>query len=72
MENYKQKFKSDKELIEARAEKYLKEAKERKKYILQDIEQLVLKRKMEIKKRERRLTKKERNIAIVIVIVFYN
>ena len=53
LENYKQNFERDKELIEARAEKYLKESKERNKRISKDMEQLVEKRKKEIEKKEK-------------------
>ena len=48
LENYKQTFERDKEILKARADKYLKENKERNKRIMQDIEHLVEKRKKEM------------------------
>ena len=62
LENYKQNFERDKELIEARAEKYLKESKERNKRISQDMEQLVEKRKKEIEKKEKEDEMKKKEI----------
>ena len=62
LENYKQNFERDKELIEARAEKYLKETKERNKRISKDMEQLVEKRKKEIEQKEKEDEKKKKEI----------
>mgnify|MGYP006916125419 CR=1 FL=1 len=62
LDNYKQNFERDKELIEARAEKYLKETKERNKRISQDMEQLVEKRKKEIERREKEDEMKKKEI----------
>ena len=62
LENYKQNFERDKELIEARAEKYLKESKERNKRISKDMEQLVEKRKKEIEKKEKEDEMKKKEI----------
>ena len=62
LENYKQNFDRDKEIIKARADKYLKEIKERNKRISKDMEQLVEKRKKEIEKREKEEEDKKKQI----------
>ena len=53
LQNYKETFERDKEIIEARANKYLKETKERNKRLDKDINQLAEKRKKEIEKKEK-------------------
>ena len=53
LQNYKETFERDKEIIEARANKYLKETKERNKRLAKDINQLAEKRKKEIEKKEK-------------------
>ena len=46
-------FERDKEIVEARAKKYLKEARERNKRLAKDINQLMEKRKKEIEQKEK-------------------
>ena len=53
LQNYKETFERDKEIIEARAKKYFKELEERKKRLDNDINQLVEKRKKEIMEKEK-------------------
>ena len=53
LQNFKDTFERDKEIIEARANKYLKETKERNKRLANDINQLAEKRKKEIEKKEK-------------------
>ena len=62
LENYKQNFEKDKEIIKARADKYLKEIKERSKRMSQDMEKLVEKRKKEIEKKEKEDEEKKKKI----------
>ena len=62
LENYKQNFEKDKEIIKARADKYLKEIKERNKRMSQDMEKLVEKRKKEIEKKEKEDEEKKKQI----------
>ena len=62
LENYKQTFERDKEILKARADKYLKENKERNKRIMQDIEHLVEKRKKEMEQREKKEEEKKKQI----------
>ena len=53
LQTFKENFERDKEIIEARAKKYLKEAKERNQRLANDINQLVEKRKKEIEQKEK-------------------
>ena len=62
LENYKQNFERDKEILKARADKYLKEIKERNKRMSQDMAQLVEKRKKEIELREKQDEEKKKEI----------
>ena len=62
LENYKQNFEKDKEIIKARADKYSKEIKERNKRMSQDMEKLVEKRKKEIEKKEKEDEEKKKQI----------
>ena len=62
LENYKQNFERDKEILKARADKYLKEIKARNKRISHDMEQLVEKRKKEIEQREKEEEEKKKQI----------
>jgi len=53
LQTFKENFERDKEIIEARAKKYLKETKERNQRLANDINQLVEKRKKEIEQKEK-------------------
>ena len=53
LQNYKENFERDKEIIEERAKKYIKEMKERKKRLAYDMNQLIEKRKKEIEQKEK-------------------
>ena len=53
LQNYRENFERDKEIIEARAKKYFKELEKRKKRLDNDINQLVEKRKKEIEEKEK-------------------
>ena len=53
IQNFKENFERDKEIIEARANKYLKEIKERNQRVANDINNLVEKRKKEIEQKEK-------------------
>ena len=53
LKNFNQSINKDKDIIEARAAKYLKESKERNKRLLNDIDKIVEKRKKEIEKKEK-------------------
>ena len=62
LENFQKSINRDKELIEKRAEKYLKESKERNKRLLNDIDKLVEKRKKEIEKKEKEDEQKKKEL----------
>ena len=62
LENYKQNFERDKEIIKARADKYIKEIKERNKRISKDLDTLVEKRKKEIEQKEKEDEEKKKQI----------
>ena len=53
LQNYKENFERDKEIIEERAKKYIKEMKERNKRLAYDMNQLIEKRKKEIEQKEK-------------------
>ena len=53
LDNFTQSIEKDKEMIKARADKYLKESKERNKRLINDIDKLVEKRKKEIEQKEK-------------------
>jgi hypothetical protein len=54
LQSFKDNFERDKEIIEARAKKYLQESQERSKRLANDIEQIVEKRKKEIEEKEKK------------------
>jgi hypothetical protein len=54
LQNFKENFERDKEIIEERAKKYLKETKERNQRLANDINQLVERRKKEIEEKEKK------------------
>ena len=54
LQNFQETFERDKEIIEERAKKYLKETKERNQRLANDINQLVEKRKKEIEEKEKK------------------
>ena len=54
LQSFRDNFERDKEIIEARAKKYLQESQERNKRLANDIEQIVEKRKKEIEEKEKK------------------
>lgn len=54
LQSFRDNFERDKEIIEARAKKYLQESQERSKRLANDIEQIVEKRKKEIEEKEKK------------------
>ena len=54
LQNFQENFERDKEIIEERAKKYLRETKERNQRLANDINQLVEKRKKEIEEKEKK------------------
>jgi len=54
LQSFKDNFERDKEIIEARAKKYLQESQERSKRLANDIDQIAEKRKKEIEEKEKK------------------
>ena len=54
LQSFRDNFERDKEIIEARAKKYLQESQERSKRLANDIEQIAEKRKKEIEEKEKK------------------
>ena len=54
LQSFRDNFERDKEIIEARAKKYLQESQERSKRLASDIEQIAEKRKKEIEEKEKK------------------
>ena len=64
LKNFIDNFERDKEIIEIRAKKYLKEKKERNKRIANDLQQVVEKRKKEIEDQDKKEKEKQEKLQI--------